>query len=62
MKILVTAAGGFTGTHLIEYLSAQGHDVAGIVGSVIPIWFHIDENGTGNRDLYTDCEKVKFDA
>ena len=30
MKILVTGAAGFMGSHLAEYLAGEGHDVVGI--------------------------------
>ena len=40
MKIAISGATGFIGTHLTRYLSGQGHEVTGLgsVGEMPIIW------------------------
>ena len=49
MKVMVTGAGGMVGSHMVELLYSQGHDVLGTYLSLIHIWL---------RDVYQQAHRV----
>lgn len=49
MKVLITGAAGFIGSHLYEKLKSEGHDVIGIDN-----WFHACKNPVVSEIQYAD--------
>lgn len=52
MKIIVTGVNGFLGSHMADYLSAQGHQVIGCAR-------HLREKKPADLHTYVDCDLSK---
>jgi nucleoside-diphosphate-sugar epimerase len=60
MRILLSGAAGFMGSHLFDYLREQGHYVIGMDNYSIGTYKYIGNDGIIDKiDLVTDRKKVK---